>query len=148
MDQDNSQPKVHLIMWGSMLLMTVSTTVKTVLYFAEVVHIPHESWPSWLAGYSLYRWALLHTSEVCTRSSLQSCSMVSSSLQRTRWGFTEGVSPDHQGSPLELCGSQESPLLYPLIPSQTDPKSFYSIHITGWYAKTRFYHIICQDVSI
>jgi hypothetical protein len=31
-------------MWGSMLLMTMSTTVITVLHSVEVVHVPHESW--------------------------------------------------------------------------------------------------------
>jgi hypothetical protein len=36
------------------------------------------------------------------------------------------VSPElsvlnHQGPPLALCGSQESPLLYPLVPNQADP---------------------------
>jgi hypothetical protein len=34
----------HLIMWGSMPLMTVSTTVMTVLHSTKVVHIPHEYW--------------------------------------------------------------------------------------------------------
>jgi hypothetical protein len=109
-------------MWESMPLMTVSMTVKTVLYSAEVVHILHVSWPSWIAGYSLYRRAPLHTSEVCAKTSLQGCSMVFLSLQRTRWGFTGGVGPDHQGPPLVSYGSQESPLLYPLIPNQTNPK--------------------------
>jgi hypothetical protein len=33
-------------MWGSMLLMTMSTTVITVLYSIEVLHVPHESWLS------------------------------------------------------------------------------------------------------
>jgi hypothetical protein len=28
---------------------------------------------------------------------------------------------NHQGPPLAPCGFQESPLLYPLIPSQVDP---------------------------
>jgi hypothetical protein len=36
------------------------------------------------------------------------------------------VSPElsvhnHQGAPLAPCGSQESPLLYPIIPIQADP---------------------------
>jgi hypothetical protein len=36
------------------------------------------------------------------------------------------VSPEvsvqnHQGPLIALCGSQESPLLYPLIPNQADP---------------------------
>jgi hypothetical protein len=83
-------------MWGSMLLMPVSTTIKTVLHYVEVVRIPHESWPSWIAGYSLYRWAPLHISGVCARTSLQGCSMVSPSLQCTHWDFIRGVSPDHQ----------------------------------------------------
>jgi hypothetical protein len=106
-------------MWGSMPLMTMSTTVKIVLHSIEVVHIPHESWPSWIAGYSLYRWAPIHTSGVCARTTLQGCSMVSHSLQHTRWGFFLGVSPNHQGLPLAPCGSQESPL----VPNQMDRKS-------------------------
>jgi hypothetical protein len=61
--------------------------------------------------------------------------MVSPSLQRTHYGFTGGVSPDHQGPPLTPCGSQESPLLYPLIPNQTEPKRVHSIRTTDWYAK-------------
>jgi hypothetical protein len=147
-NQINSQRKVHLIMWGSVPLMTMNMAIKTVLHFAEVMHIPHESGPSWIVGYSLYIWAPLHTSGVCTRTSLQDCSMVSLSLQCTRWGFTEGVNLDHQGPPLASCGSQESPLLYPLVPNQTDRKSFHSICTTGWYAKTRFYHILHQVVPI
>jgi hypothetical protein len=110
-------------MWGSLSLMTVSTAVKTVLHFAEVVHTPHESWPSWIAGYSLYRQAPLHTFGVCARTSLHGCWMVSPSLQHTRWGFTRGVCLHHQGPPLAPCGSQEIPLLYPLVPNQTDLKS-------------------------
>jgi hypothetical protein len=122
-------------MWGSMPLMTVSTTVIIVLYSVKVVHIPHESRLSSIAGYPLYRWVPLHTSGVCARISLQGCSMVFPSLQCTRWGFTGGVSPDHQGPPLVPCGSQESPLPYPFIPNQTDPKRVHSIRTTDWYAK-------------
>jgi hypothetical protein len=122
-------------MWGSMLLITVSTTVIIVLHSAEIVHVPHESWSSLLARYLLYRWAPLYTFEVCARTSLQCCSMVFPSLQHTRWGFTGGVSPDHQEPPLAPCGSQESPLLYPLIQNQTDPKRVHSIRATNWYAK-------------
>jgi hypothetical protein len=88
-----------------------------------------------IAEYSLYRWVPLHTSGVCTRTSLQGCSMVFPSLPRTRWGFTGGVSPDHQGPPLAPCGSQKNPLPYPLIPNQTDPKRVHSIRTTDWYAK-------------
>jgi hypothetical protein len=122
-------------MWGSMPLMTVSMDVITVLHSAEVVHVPYESWSSLLARYPLYRRAPLHNSDVCARSSPQGCSMVSPSLQRTHWGFTGGVSLDHQGSPLAPCGSQECPLLYPLIPNQMDPKRVHSIRTTDWYAK-------------
>jgi hypothetical protein len=89
-------------MWGSMPLVTISMVVNTVLHSVEVVHLPHESWPSWIAGYSLYRWAPLHTSRMCTRTSLQGCLMVSPSLQRIHWGFTGGVSPDHQAPPPPL----------------------------------------------
>jgi hypothetical protein len=46
----------------------------------------------WIAEYSLYRCAPLHTSEVCARKSLQDCSMVSSSFWNTHWGFTASVS--------------------------------------------------------
>jgi hypothetical protein len=122
-------------MWGSMPLITVSTTVITVLYSAEVVHIPHESWSSLPARYLLYRWAPLHTSGVCTKTSLQGCSMVSCSLQHTHWGFIRCGSPDHQGPPLAPCGSQENPFLYPLIPNQMDPKRVQLIRTTYWYAK-------------
>jgi hypothetical protein len=118
--------------------MTVSMAVITVLYSAEVVHVPHESWSSLIVGYPLYRWVPLHTSGVCTKTSLQGCSMVSLSLQRTRWGFTRGVSPDHHGPPLTSCCSQESPLPYPLIPNQADPKRLHSIHTTDLYAKLGF----------
>jgi hypothetical protein len=65
----------------------------------------------------LYMWVPLHTSGVCARTSLQGCSLVFLSLQRTHWGFTGGVSPDHQGPPLASSGSRESPLSYPLIPN-------------------------------
>ncbi len=122
-------------MWGSMPLMTVSTAVIIVLHFTEVVHIPHESRSSLIARYPLYKRVPLHTSGVCTRTSLQGCSMVFTSLQCTRWGFTGGVSPDHQEPPLAPCGSRESPLPYPLIPNQTDPKRVHSIHTNDWYAK-------------
>jgi hypothetical protein len=122
-------------MWGSMPLMTVSTAVTIVLHSVEVVHIPHELRSSLIAGYPLYRRVPLHTSGVCTRISLQGCLMVFPSLQRIRWGFTGGVSPDHQGPPLASCGSQEGPLPYPLIPNQTDPKRVHSIRNTDWYAK-------------
>jgi hypothetical protein len=37
-------PISRLIMWGSMPLLTVSTTVITVFHSAEVIHIPHEYW--------------------------------------------------------------------------------------------------------
>jgi hypothetical protein len=113
----------------------VSTIVITILHSAEVVHLPHESRSSLIVGYPLYRRVPLHTSGVCARTSLQGCSMAFPSLQRTRWGFTGGVSPDHQGSPLAPCGSHESPLPYPLIPIQADPKIVHSIHTTDWYVK-------------
>jgi hypothetical protein len=122
-------------MWGYMPLMTMSTAVIIVLHSVEVVHIPHESWSSWIAGYLLYRWVPLRTSGVCAKTSLQGCSMVFPILQRAHWGFTGGVSPDHQGPPLVPCGSQESPLPYPLIPNQMNPKRVHSIHTTDWYAK-------------
>jgi hypothetical protein len=122
-------------MWGSMPLMTVGTAVIIVLHFAEVVHIPHESWSSLIGRYPLYRWVPLHTSGVCAKTSLQECTMVSPSLQRTRRGFTGGVSPDHHGPPLAPCGSQKSRLPYPLIPSQTDPKRVHSIRTIDSYAK-------------
>jgi hypothetical protein len=118
-----------------MPLMTVSTTVITVLHSGEVVHIPHESRSSLIARYLLYRQVPLHTSMVCTRTSLQGCSMVFPSLQRTHYGFTGGVSPDHQGPPLAPCGSQECPLPYPIIPNQMDPKRVHSIRTADWYAK-------------
>jgi hypothetical protein len=38
-----------------MLLMTVSMIVIIVLHSAEVVHVPHESRSSLIAGYLLYR---------------------------------------------------------------------------------------------
>jgi hypothetical protein len=122
-------------MWGSMLLITVSMAVITVLHSAEVAHIPHESRSSLIAGYPLYRWVPLHTSGVCARTPLQGCSMVFPSLQRTNWGITGGVSSGHQGPPLTLCGSQESPLPYPLITNQTNPKRVYSIRTADWYTK-------------
>jgi hypothetical protein len=122
-------------MWGSIVLITVSMTVITVLHSAEVVHVPHKLWSSLLARYPLYKWAPLHTSGECARTSLQGCSIVSPSLQCTHWGFTGGVSPDHQGPPLAPCDSQESPLIYPLIPNQTDPKRAHSFHTSDWYAK-------------
>jgi hypothetical protein len=122
-------------MWGSMPLITMSTAVITVLHSAEIVHVPHESWSFLQARYLLYRWVPLHTSGLCARISLQGCSMVFPSLQRTHWGFTWGVSPGHQGPPLASCGSQESPLLYPLNPNQMDPKRVHLIRTTNWYAK-------------
>jgi hypothetical protein len=122
-------------MWGFMPLMTMSMVVITVLPSAEVVHIPHESWSSLIAGYPLYRRVPLHTSGVCAKTSLQGCSMVSPSWQHIRWGFTGGVSPDHQWPPLVSCGSQKSPLPDPLIPNQTNPKRVHSIRTTDWYAK-------------
>jgi hypothetical protein len=130
-----SHPRFLIIMWGPMPLITMSTAVITVSHSVEVVHVPHDSWSSLLTRYLLYRWAPLHTFEVCTRTSLQGCSMVFPSLQHTYWGFTRVVSPDHQGSPLVPCGSQESPLLYPLIPILADPKRVHSIRTTDWYAK-------------
>jgi hypothetical protein len=125
-------------MWGSMRLMTVSTTIITLLHSTEVVHIPDESRSSLIVEYPLYRRVPLHTFGVCARTSLQGCSMVFPSLQRTRWGFTGGVSPDHQGPPVAPCGSQKSPLPYPLIPSQMDPKRVHSICTTDWYIKLGF----------
>jgi hypothetical protein len=38
-------------------------------------------------------------------------------------------------APLVSCGSQENPLLYPLVPNQVDPKRVHSICTTDWYAK-------------
>jgi hypothetical protein len=122
-------------MWGSVPLMTVSSTIITVLHSTDVVHIPHESWSSLIDGYPLYRRVPLHTSGVCDRTSLQGCWMVFPSLQRTQWGFTRGVSPDHQGPPLTPCSSHKSPLPYPLIPNQMDPKRVHSIRTPDWYAK-------------
>jgi hypothetical protein len=45
-----------------------------------VVHVPHESRSSLVAGYPLYGRVPLHTSGVCARTSLQGCSMVFPSL--------------------------------------------------------------------
>jgi hypothetical protein len=42
---------------------------------------------------------------------------------------------NHQGPPLAPCGSQESPLLYPLIPNQVDPWRVHSTRSTRWYTK-------------
>jgi hypothetical protein len=117
-----------------MLLMTVSMTVITVLRSVEIVHIPHET-RSLIVGYPLYRRVPLHTSGVCASTSLQGCSIVFPSLQHTCSFPTRGISPDHQGPPLGPCGSQESPLPYPLIPNQTDPKRVHSILTADWYAK-------------
>jgi hypothetical protein len=114
-----------------MPLMTVSKAVITVLHSVEVVHIPHESRSSLIVRYPLYRRVPLHTSGVCARTSLQGCSMVFPSLQHTHRAFTGGVSPDHPGPPLAPCASQESPLPYPLIPNQTDPKRVHSIRKLG-----------------
>jgi hypothetical protein len=130
MPNSTNPTRVPLIMCGSKPLMTVSMAVITVLHSTEVVHVPHESRSSSIAGYPLYRRVPLHTYRVCARTSLQDCSIVFPSLQHTRWGFTGGVSPDHQGNPLAPCGSQESPLAYPLIPNQTDPKRVHSIRTT------------------
>jgi hypothetical protein len=70
-----------------------------------------------IAEYSLYRRALLHTSKVCARKSLQDCSMVSSSLLHTHRGFTAGVSiTPTQKPPLVPCGFQPSQL-YPHHPT-------------------------------
>jgi hypothetical protein len=81
-------------MWGSLPLMIVSTTVIIVLHSIEVVHIPHESRSSLIAGYPLYKRVPLHTSRVCAKTSLQGCSMIFPSFRRTHWGYTGGVSPD------------------------------------------------------
>jgi hypothetical protein len=43
----------------------VSSAVIIVLHSAEVVHIPHESRSSLIAGYPLYKRVPLHTSGVC-----------------------------------------------------------------------------------
>jgi hypothetical protein len=122
-------------MWESMLLMTVSMAVITVLHSTEVVHISHASRSSLIVRYPFYRRVPLHTSGVCAMTSLQGCSMVFPSLQHTQWGFIGGLSLDHQGPPLASCGSQKSPLHYPLIPIQTDPKRVHSICTANWYAK-------------
>jgi hypothetical protein len=102
-------------MRGSIPLMTMSMTVKTVLHSTEVVHIPHESWPSWIAGYSLYRWAPLHTSGVCAWTLVQGCSMVFPSLQCTCWGFTEGVGSNQ---------TTQAPLLHLMVLATTNPHIF------------------------
>jgi hypothetical protein len=52
----NPPIRVTLIMWGSMPLITLSTTVITVLHYAEVVHILHESRLSLVARHPLIRW--------------------------------------------------------------------------------------------
>jgi hypothetical protein len=62
------------------MLITVSTSVITVLHSVEVIHIPHESQLSLVAGHPLIRWNPLHTSSVCARISLQGFSMAYSSL--------------------------------------------------------------------
>jgi hypothetical protein len=41
-----THPRFLLIMWGSMPLTTMSTTVVIVLHSTEVVHVPCESWLS------------------------------------------------------------------------------------------------------
>jgi hypothetical protein len=132
---DISQAKVYLTMWGSMPLMIMSTTVVIVLHSTEAVHILHESWPSCIAGYSMYRWAPLHTSRVG----------VEHHYKAVQWfhlacSVPAEVSPDvsvqiTKGPPLVSCGSHESLLLYPLIPNQTDPKRVHSIRTTDWHAK-------------
>jgi hypothetical protein len=57
-----------------------------------------------IVEYSLYRRAPIHNSEVCARKSLQGCSMVSSSLQRTHRRFHRQC---------EHCTYPEGP---PLVP--------------------------------
>jgi hypothetical protein len=54
-----------------------------VLHSVEVVHVPHGSWSSLIAGYPLYWWVPIQTSGVCARTSLQGCSMVFPSLHHT-----------------------------------------------------------------
>jgi hypothetical protein len=109
-----------------------------------------------IAEYSLYRRALLHTSKVCARKSLQDCSMVSSSLQRTHRGFTASVSiTPTQKPPLVPCGFSHRSLSHTIprfsrrsltkhpsgLPSQL-PRT------AGWYAKMRLYHILHLAVPI
>jgi hypothetical protein len=53
------------------------------VHAAEVVHVTMSRDYPQIVEYSLYRRALLHTSKVCARKSLQDCSMVSSRLQHT-----------------------------------------------------------------
>jgi hypothetical protein len=48
--------QVTVIVWGSMPLIIVSTTVMTVLRSIEVVYIPHESRLSLVARHPLIRW--------------------------------------------------------------------------------------------
>jgi hypothetical protein len=148
MPNSTNPTRVPLIMWGSMPLMTVSTTVITVLHSAEVVNIPHESWSSLIAGYPLYRRVPLHTSRVCAKISLQGCSMVSPSLQCTRWGFTGGVSPDHQRPP--SCAMWFSGESTPL-PTHSHPDGSQESPLNPHHRlirQTRFYHILHQAVPI
>jgi hypothetical protein len=109
-----------------------------------------------IAEYSLYRRALLHTSKVCARKSLQDCSMVSSSLQRTLWGFTASVSIAPTQKPrLVPCGfgHRSFPHTIPRFCHRSFTKHPSGLpsqlpRTAGWYAKTRLYLILCQAIPI
>jgi hypothetical protein len=100
-----------------MLLITVSMTVMTVLHFAEVVHIPHESRLYLVASHPLIRRNNFTHFQVCARISLQGFQWLLLACSAPTEVSLEVSVQNHQGTPLALSGSQESPLLYPLIPN-------------------------------
>jgi hypothetical protein len=148
--------RFHLIMWGSVPLMTVSTAVITVLHSAEVVHVTHESWLSSDSRISLYWWALLHTSKVWPGNHYEtvqwfhlSCN-IPTEVSPPAWASHPPRSPL-----LCLVGSSHRNFIHTIprfhhrsftehpsgLPSQLP-------RIAGWYAKTRLYHVLRQAIPI
>jgi hypothetical protein len=140
-----------------MPLMTMSTAILTVYTLQILYAFPVSHDYPWKAEYSLYRRAPLHTSDVCVRKittrlfngliylvtyplrfhhqcehhthpKAPSCAI---------WVPVIKVVPTPSHGPAIAA----SPNILAVLPSQL-PRA------TGWYAKTKLYHILCQAIPI
>jgi hypothetical protein len=113
--------QVTLIVWGSMPLITMSMTHDSSTLYRRCTHSP---WVTIILGIKApvdpteYLYTLLWCALGYHYKAFQYLLLVCSAPGEVS---PEVLVQNHQGPPFVPCGSQESPLTYPLVPNQVNP---------------------------
>jgi hypothetical protein len=144
-------------MWGSMPLMTVSTTIIIVLHSVEVVHVPQESW------LSLESWILIVPMSTLTyfRGVCQAITtrLFNDFIYLVTYPLRFYRQCEHRTHPEAPSCALWVPTISAVLRLSHRSAIAASLNIpavlpsqllctTSWYAKTRLYHILCQVVPI